>query len=126
MPATGHAGFAPNCRCWAEPCAAPKDIEGVDVSKGIFDPSQEDNHRDFKRDPIYGKLYQDIDNPKIWHSKERSGDRAYGGAHWKKFKKHGDELLHVEDIDMNGNVMNKHKGPVGIRIDTKRLTGRKK
>jgi SPP1 gp7 family putative phage head morphogenesis protein len=92
-PVTGHPGQERFCRCWAEPCAPPQDIEDVDIFIGIFDPSQEGSHSDMKRHPSYGKLYQDIDNPKIWYSKERSGKRAHGGEHWKKFKKMAKNLI---------------------------------
>ena len=57
----------------------------------------------------------------IFYSKERSGDRAHGGEHWKQFVEKDGELIHEADVDMTGKIMNKHKGTIGMKIKIKDL-----
>jgi hypothetical protein len=99
------------------------DPDDEDNHQDCFDPSKQGNHDKVKRDARFGKLYRDAQDSRIWYSKERSGDRAHGGEHWKKFIKEGDWLVHDADIDMAGKIMDKHKSAVGIRIKFKDLMG---
>jgi hypothetical protein len=99
----------------------PRDFEPGEEDE--FDPSKEGNHDKVQRDTRFGKLYRDAKNDKVWYSKERSGDRAHGGAHWKKFIQRGHELVHEADVDLTGKVMTKHKSKVGSAIRTKDLIG---
>jgi SPP1 gp7 family putative phage head morphogenesis protein len=116
-PPTGHPGQAYGCRCWAERVAPDKAVQEQ------FDPGQEGNYDRIMRDERFGKLYRDAINNKIWYSKERSGDRAHSGEHWKQFIETDGILYHKADIDMTGKIMNKHKSKVGSRIDMKDLIG---
>jgi hypothetical protein len=88
-----------------------------------FDPSEEGNHDKILRDERFGKLYRDAKDSKVWYSKERSGDRAHGGEHWKQFRECGKYLEHEADVDMTGKVMNKWKSNTGSKIKIKDLLG---
>ena len=100
----------------------PSDLE-PDDNEHSFDPRKEENHDKIRRDERYGKLYRDSQDSKIWYSKDRGGDRAHGGEHWKQFRQYGDELIHEADIDLTGKVMSKHKSNTGRVIDLKKTIG---
>jgi hypothetical protein len=103
------------------PSFDPGDFEPDDEDK--FDPSKEENHNKLRRDNRYGKLYQDAKDSKVWYSKERSGDRAHAGEHWKRFRQDGGSLIHDADVDLTGKVMSKHKSDAGTVIKLKDTIG---
>jgi SPP1 gp7 family putative phage head morphogenesis protein len=121
-PPTGHPGEEYNCRCWTEPTKPPKDF--VTEPKPVeFNPASDANHRGEKRHILYGKFYQDLHDDKIWYSKDIAGDRAHAGAHWKKFRRKGEYLWHINDVDMTGKIMAKKKGVKGNKITWDELIG---
>ncbi len=128
-----------------------KDIGGAKAAAGAPDPDNfnddndpEDNHR-FKwevkdakdadkisRHEKFGKFYRDpeqtIGNKRIWWSKdtaEHGGqwDPNLEGSRYKLFVEYKKELRHIACIDKNGNVIPKHKSPVGEVIYKKDLIG---
>ncbi|WP_375331624.1 hemagglutinin repeat-containing protein [Candidatus Tisiphia endosymbiont of Temnostethus pusillus] len=107
------------------PSLDPGDFEpdDEDDQQNSFDPSKEENHDKIRRDIRYGKLYRDAKNDKIWYSKERSGDRAHAGEHWKQFIQQGGELIHEADIDLTGKVIDKWKSRTGAVIKLKNTIG---
>ncbi|PFW97864.1 hypothetical protein AWC38_SpisGene25720, partial [Stylophora pistillata] len=62
----------------------------------------------------FGKIYKDptqkLGHKDIYWSKDRAG---HGNSAFKIFRKHGDELRHFADVDVEGNIISKHKGPIG-------------
>ena len=95
----------------------------VGYSVEVFNPSKEGNFDKVSRHKALGKFYRDATDPKVWYSKEVSGDRAHGGEHWKKFIQKGRELHLEELVDISGKVMNRLPGKKAKVIDMKNLIG---
>ena len=77
--------------------------------------SRHDKFGNFYRDPE-----QKFGNNRIWWSKDNA---RHGGAANKIFKETGRGLEHIADVDELGNVIPKHKSPIGQKISWKELSG---
>ena len=104
-----------------------------------FEPEDKDDHKETKfkwevknkqdadkisRHEKFGNFYRDpeqkIGNNRIWWSKDQA---QHGGSVNKVFKETGRGLEHIADVDEFGNVMSKHKSPIGKEISWKELIG---
>ena len=91
---------------------------------GVFDPSKNYSKKSFHSK--WQNFYQDPKDRRIWHSRDLAehGEcqaRNQEGSAWKRFKKDGDDLVLIADIDKDGNViLNKHSSnKIKMRLNKK-------
>lgn len=96
------------------------------ISYGAPDPDPEDDwfeklKKTSKRRAFhyqFKKFYQDP-KTKLWWSKDNGSNHA--GPHYKVFTEKATRLEWIKDVDLLGNIMEKHKGPIGRSIPLKEL-----
>lgn len=92
------------------------------VSPGWSDPGTVEFFKNLKKNRArkaqvngFGNFYK---NPKtgLWWSKDTAG---HSGPHYKVFKETVRGFFHQCDVDLLGEVIDKHKGPTGVFISIK-------
>jgi hypothetical protein len=72
----------------------------------------------------FGKFYKDpsqkFGKKEIWWTKDNAN---HGGSQYKLYVRDNKVLRHVADVDEMGNIIPKHKGPIGRDIQFKDLNG---
>jgi hypothetical protein len=71
------------------------------------------------RHPKFGKFSRH-DSTQLWWTKDTAG---HGGSVWKVFKQEGNQMVHQFDADEFGDMILKHKGPVGRSIPLSEFFG---
>lgn len=90
---------------------------GPGEDKDFFEKLKKSANKKF-RHPIFKKIYRD---PKSGYWWSRCRGPNHGGDHYKMFIERKQGLEWVCDVDLLGEVMKKHKGPVGKFIPWKDL-----
>ena len=68
----------------------------------------------------FGNFYKDAKTG-LWWSKAQGGQLAHSGPHYKVFTEGTKGLDWIYDADLLGNIIPKHKGPIGLHIPYKEL-----